>query len=123
MAKYAIAGRALQTWGRRMRHCSPADFAAAAITGGGGGSGHDGYPIFCAAQARRSGQRICGRRQCGAHHGRRHRSSGADARRQRAACLIVDIKKIAEMTAIEETADGGFRVGAAAPGALLACWR
>jgi aerobic carbon-monoxide dehydrogenase medium subunit len=34
--------------------------------------------------------------------------------------LIVDIKKIAEMTAIEETADGGFRVGAAVPGALLA---
>jgi hypothetical protein len=27
--------------------------------------------------------------------------------------LIVDIKKIAEMTAIEETADGGFRIGAA----------
>jgi carbon-monoxide dehydrogenase medium subunit len=34
--------------------------------------------------------------------------------------LIVDIKKIAEMTAIEETADGGFRVGAAVPGAALA---
>jgi carbon-monoxide dehydrogenase medium subunit len=34
--------------------------------------------------------------------------------------LIVDIKKIAEMTAIEETADGGFRVGAAVPGAVLA---
>jgi len=34
--------------------------------------------------------------------------------------LIVDIKKIAEMTAIKETADGGFRVGAAVPGALLA---
>src|SRR6478752_3529588 len=34
--------------------------------------------------------------------------------------LIVDIKKIAEMTTIEETADGGFRVGAAVPGALLA---
>jgi aerobic carbon-monoxide dehydrogenase medium subunit len=34
--------------------------------------------------------------------------------------LIVDIKKIAEMTAIEETADGGFRVGAAVPGAILA---
>src|ERR1700716_3337301 len=33
--------------------------------------------------------------------------------------LIVDIKKIAEMTAIEETADGGFRVGAAVPGAVL----
>src|SRR5882757_5488119 len=33
--------------------------------------------------------------------------------------LIVDIKKIAEMTAIEET-DGGFRVGAAVPGAVLA---
>src|ERR1700709_2554480 len=27
--------------------------------------------------------------------------------------LIVDIKKIAEMTAIEETADGGSRIGAA----------
>ena len=27
--------------------------------------------------------------------------------------VIVDIKKIAEMMAIEETADGGFRVGAA----------
>ena len=34
--------------------------------------------------------------------------------------LIVDIKKIAEMTAIEQTADGGFRVGAAVPGAVLA---
>src|SRR5436305_1671730 len=34
--------------------------------------------------------------------------------------LIVDIKKIAEMTAIEQTADGGFRVGAAVSGAVLA---
>src|SRR3978361_949451 len=34
--------------------------------------------------------------------------------------LIVDIKKIAEMTAIEQTADGGFLVGAAVPGAVLA---
>jgi len=34
--------------------------------------------------------------------------------------LIVDIKKIAEMTTIEEAADGGFRVGAAVPGAVLA---
>jgi aerobic carbon-monoxide dehydrogenase medium subunit len=34
--------------------------------------------------------------------------------------LIVDIKKIAEMTAIEETAEGGFRFGAAVPGAVLA---
>src|SRR4051794_4873877 len=34
--------------------------------------------------------------------------------------LIVDIKKITDMTAIEETADGGFRVGAAIPGAALA---
>jgi aerobic carbon-monoxide dehydrogenase medium subunit len=34
--------------------------------------------------------------------------------------LIVDIKKIAEMTALEETADGGFRIGAAVPGAVLA---
>ena len=34
--------------------------------------------------------------------------------------LIVDIKKIAEMTAIEETSDGGFRVGAAVPGAVMA---
>jgi carbon-monoxide dehydrogenase medium subunit len=33
--------------------------------------------------------------------------------------LIVDIKKITEMTAIEETGDG-FRVGAAVPGAVLA---
>ena len=33
--------------------------------------------------------------------------------------LIVDIKKIAEMTAIEQTADGGFRVGAAVSGAAL----
>ena len=33
--------------------------------------------------------------------------------------LIVDIKKIAEMTAIEVTADGGFRVGAAVAGAVL----
>src|SRR5258705_10472072 len=34
--------------------------------------------------------------------------------------LIVDIKKIAEMTTIEETAEGGFRVGAPVPGAVLA---
>src|SRR5258707_7647829 len=34
--------------------------------------------------------------------------------------LIVDIKKIAEMTTVEETADGGFRIGAAVPGAVLA---
>jgi aerobic carbon-monoxide dehydrogenase medium subunit len=34
--------------------------------------------------------------------------------------LIVDIKKITEMTAIEETADGAFRIGAAVPGAVLA---
>src|SRR5260370_3060595 len=34
--------------------------------------------------------------------------------------LIVDIKKIAEMTDIAETADGGFRIGAAVSGALLA---
>src|SRR6195952_5329344 len=34
--------------------------------------------------------------------------------------LIVDIKKIAEMTAIEESTDGGFRIGAAAAGAVLA---
>src|SRR6185437_14069795 len=34
--------------------------------------------------------------------------------------LIVDIKKIAEMTAIEETADGGFRIGAAVSGMALA---
>lgn len=33
--------------------------------------------------------------------------------------LIVDIKKIAEMTGIEEAADGGFRIGAAVPGAVL----
>lgn len=34
--------------------------------------------------------------------------------------LIVDIKNIAEMTSIEETADGGFRVGAAVSGMALA---
>jgi carbon-monoxide dehydrogenase medium subunit len=34
--------------------------------------------------------------------------------------LIVDIKKIAEMNSIEETADGGFEVGAAVSGAVLA---
>ncbi len=34
--------------------------------------------------------------------------------------LIVDIKKIAEVTNIEETADGGFVVGAAVSGAKLA---
>src|ERR1700761_46887 len=34
--------------------------------------------------------------------------------------LIVDVKKIAEMTAIEATADGGFRVGAAVSGMALA---
>ena len=33
--------------------------------------------------------------------------------------LIVDIKKITEMTAIEQTADGGFRIGAAVAGAVL----
>ena len=33
--------------------------------------------------------------------------------------VIVDIKKIAEMTAIEQTADGGFRIGAAVSGAVL----
>lgn len=33
---------------------------------------------------------------------------------------IIDIKKIPEMTTIEETADGGFRIGAAVPGAVLA---
>jgi carbon-monoxide dehydrogenase medium subunit len=33
--------------------------------------------------------------------------------------LIVDIKKIPEMTTIEETVDGGFRIGAAVPGAVL----
>src|SRR5450631_3180991 len=34
--------------------------------------------------------------------------------------LIVDIKKIAEMTTIEMTKDGGFRVGAAVSGMVLA---
>jgi carbon-monoxide dehydrogenase medium subunit len=34
--------------------------------------------------------------------------------------LIVDIKKIPEMTAVEETADGSFRIGAAVSGAVLA---
>ena len=34
--------------------------------------------------------------------------------------VIVDIKKIPEMTAIEETADGGFRIGAAVSGMALA---
>src|SRR4051794_29078694 len=34
--------------------------------------------------------------------------------------LIVDIKNITEMTAIEQSADGGFRIGAAVPGAVLA---
>ncbi len=34
--------------------------------------------------------------------------------------LIVDIKKIAEMTDISETSDGGFRIGAAVSGAVLA---
>jgi aerobic carbon-monoxide dehydrogenase medium subunit len=34
--------------------------------------------------------------------------------------LIVDIKNIAEMTDIEETAAGGFRIGAAVSGAMLA---
>jgi aerobic carbon-monoxide dehydrogenase medium subunit len=34
--------------------------------------------------------------------------------------LIVDIKNIAEMTGIEQTADGGFRIGAAVSGARLA---
>jgi carbon-monoxide dehydrogenase medium subunit len=34
--------------------------------------------------------------------------------------LIIDIKNIAEMTAIVELADGGFRIGAAVSGAVLA---
>lgn len=34
--------------------------------------------------------------------------------------LIVDVKKIPEMMGVEETADGGFRVGAAVSGAALA---
>src|SRR5262249_53781705 len=34
--------------------------------------------------------------------------------------VIVGIKKIPEMTAIEETPGGGFRIGAAAPGMALA---
>ncbi|MBO4227935.1 xanthine dehydrogenase family protein subunit M [Bradyrhizobium neotropicale] len=34
--------------------------------------------------------------------------------------LIVDIKKIKELTAVEELSDGGFRIGAAVPGAVLA---
>ena len=34
--------------------------------------------------------------------------------------VIVDIKKVAEMTKIEETTDGGFRIGAAVSGAVLA---
>jgi aerobic carbon-monoxide dehydrogenase medium subunit len=34
--------------------------------------------------------------------------------------VIVDIKKIAELTAIEETKGGGFCIGAAVPGAVLA---
>lgn len=34
--------------------------------------------------------------------------------------VIVDIKKIAEMTTIEETPEGGFRIGAAVSGARLA---
>jgi len=33
--------------------------------------------------------------------------------------VIVDIKKIPEMTAIEQTADGGFRIGAAVSGMAL----
>jgi CO/xanthine dehydrogenase FAD-binding subunit len=33
---------------------------------------------------------------------------------------IIDIKKIAELTAIEQTAEGGWRIGAAVPGAVLA---
>ncbi|MGY3609099.1 MULTISPECIES: FAD binding domain-containing protein [unclassified Bradyrhizobium] len=34
--------------------------------------------------------------------------------------LIVDIKKVKELTAVEELSDGGFRIGAAVPGAVLA---
>jgi CO/xanthine dehydrogenase FAD-binding subunit len=34
--------------------------------------------------------------------------------------LIIDIKKIDELTSVEETADGGFRIGAAVSGAVLA---
>jgi len=34
--------------------------------------------------------------------------------------VIIDIKKIAEMTSIQETSDGQFRIGAAVPGAVLA---
>jgi carbon-monoxide dehydrogenase medium subunit len=34
--------------------------------------------------------------------------------------VIVDVKKVAEMTGIEETVDGGFRIGAATSGMALA---
>jgi carbon-monoxide dehydrogenase medium subunit len=34
--------------------------------------------------------------------------------------VIVDVKKVGEMTGIEETADGGFRIGAATSGMALA---
>ncbi len=34
--------------------------------------------------------------------------------------LIVDIKKVRELTAVEEISGGGFRIGAAVPGAVLA---
>ena len=34
--------------------------------------------------------------------------------------LILDIKKISELTEITETSDGGFRIGAAVSGAVLA---
>lgn len=34
--------------------------------------------------------------------------------------LVIDIKKIPELTTVEETVDGGFRVGAAVSGAVLA---
>ncbi|MDB5414077.1 MAG: oxidoreductase [Rubritepida sp.] len=34
--------------------------------------------------------------------------------------MIIDIKQISEMTSIEETADGGFRIGAAVSGAVMA---
>src|ERR1700754_4882916 len=33
--------------------------------------------------------------------------------------VIVDIKKISDMTTIEQTADGGFRIGAAVSGMAL----
>ena len=81
---------------------------------------YDGYPIFGAASLDEAVGAFAA-----AGSAARILAGGTDLLVQMRAGivkpgLIVDIKKIAEMTAIEETADGGFRIGAAVSGMALA---